>query len=69
MRGDKKMKATVKISLTPKELGVLKNALNNYTNKLDTLESKELGYEMDRKIAKERRMIQQLNKDLGANEE
>lgn len=69
MRGEKRMRATVKISLTPKELGVLKSALQNYTNRLDTLENKELGFEVDRRIGKERRMIQQLIKDLGAEEE
>lgn len=63
------MKATVKINVTPKEYGVIKEALSNYGVRLDNLEQKELGYEMDRKIAKERRLIAAMQKDLGVEEQ
>lgn len=67
-RGGNKVKATVKVNVTPKEYGVIKEALNNYIVRLDNLEQKELGYDMDRKIAKERRIIASMQKDLGIEE-
>lgn len=63
------MKTSIKISVSPKDLTIMKSALENYNTKLDNMENRDLGYEVDKRVCRERRVVAQMQKEMGVVEE
>lgn len=63
------MRANVTISVSPQELAIIKSALDNYITRIDNTLSKDLGFEVERRCCKEKRMIIQMQKDMGIQTE
>ena len=63
------MKTSIKISVSPKDLTIMKSALENYNTKLDNMENRDLGYAVDKRVCRERRVVAQMQKEMGVVEE